>query len=119
MHHPAEDVGHKSSAGGIACFPCSDGAVQPEFGGLAQHLLGHQADGVAILSYAVGPIFDGDDARFVQHDAFALDAHERIARAQVDAHVDAEHSQQRIEDHAERSLYSFPGDVRFATRGAA
>ena len=70
-----------------------------EPGRLAEHFLGDQPDRVAVLEHAVGPLLDGDDGGLVQDDALALDADQRVARAQVDAHVDAEHAQERIEDH--------------------
>jgi hypothetical protein len=49
------------------------------------------------------PFFDGDDAGFVEDDSFAFDANQRVTGAQVDAHVDAEHAQEGIEDHAFKS----------------
>ena len=70
-------------------------------GRFAEHFLGDEADGVAVLQDAVGALLDGDDAGLVEDDALALDANEGVAGSQVDAHVDAEHAQQGIKDHAD------------------
>src|SRR6478736_1064620 len=69
-------------------------------GSLADHLLGDQPDGVAVLKDAVGAFLDGHHGRFVEHDPLALDADKGVAGAQIDAHVFAASGQDGIEDHA-------------------
>ena len=53
-----------------------------------------------VLQNAIGALLDSDDARLIQDDAFSLHAHECVARAEVDPHVDAEHAQKAVENHA-------------------
>ncbi len=100
--HPADEIGEHR----LGDFEIADDAILQRAdrgdraGRFAEHFLGDQADGVAVLQDAVGPLFDGNDAGLIEDDAFAFDADQRVARAQVDAHVDAEHAKERIEDHA-------------------
>ena len=68
-------------------------------GSFSEHFLGDQSDGVSVLQDSVGSFFYGDDGGFIEDDAFAFDADQRIAGAKVDAHVFAEHAQQPIKDH--------------------
>ncbi len=66
-------------------------------GGLAEHLLGAPADGLAVVEDLVGALVDGDHAGLVEHNALAADGNKRVARAQVDPHVDAEHASEQVE----------------------
>ena len=89
-----------------AVFQRADGGDRA--GRFAEHFLGDQADGVAVLQHAVGAFLDGDHAGLVEDDPFAFDANEGVAGAQVDAHVDAEHPQKRIKNHAGDSSANGP-----------
>jgi hypothetical protein len=80
-------------------------------GGLAEHFLGNQADGVAVLQHAVGPLLDGNNTRLVKYDPLALYAHQGVAGSEVDPHINAEHSQERIENHAGDSSANGPLDL--------
>ena len=53
-----------------------------------EHPLGLVAHG----EHALRALFNGDDARFPQHDAAVLHVHEAVRRAEVDAHVGGKES---------------------------
>ena len=57
-------------------------------------LLGDLPDRVAVAQNLVRPAPDSHHGRFVEDDPFTLNADKRVAGAQVDPHIDAEHAEE-------------------------
>src|SRR5271170_1344724 len=68
--------------------------------GFAEHFLGGQSDGVAVLENDVGSLIDGDDGWFIQDYALPTNANQGITGAQVNAHVEREPTEERIKKQA-------------------
>ena len=73
---------------------CGDGT-----GGFTEHFLGNKADRFAVIENLIGSSADGNNGGFVQNDSLVADTDQRVACAEVNPHILAEPTQNRVQYH--------------------